>query len=107
MQALALHRQVQDNLSSPITRGSSFEPNNKRQKKDAQRRVHHVGVHGPYIRSKWSHVPITFSQEYLQLKDYPHNDAIVISCIIKGLVIHNVLVDIDSATDIIFARAFR
>jgi hypothetical protein len=31
----------------------------------------------------------------------------VISCIIKGFVIHNVLVDIDSATDIIFTRAFR
>jgi hypothetical protein len=67
----------------------------------------HVGVQGPFIKSKWSHIPITFSQEDLQLKDYPHNDAIVISCVIKGFLVHNVLVDIGSAADIIFAKAFR
>jgi hypothetical protein len=43
----------------------------------------------------------------LQLKDYPHNDAMVISCVIKGFLVHNVLVDTDSAADIIFAKAFR
>jgi hypothetical protein len=46
-------------------------------------------------------------QEDLQLKDYPHNDAMVISCVIKGFLVHNVLVDIGSAADIIFAKAFR
>jgi hypothetical protein len=25
--------------------------------------VQHVGVQGPFIKSKWSHIPITFSQE--------------------------------------------
>jgi hypothetical protein len=67
----------------------------------------HVGVQGPFIKSKWSHIPITFSQEDLQLKDYPHNDAMVISCVIKGFLVHNVLVDTGSAADIIFAKAFR
>jgi hypothetical protein len=43
-------------------------------------------------------VPIIFSQEDLQLKDYPHNDAMVISC---------VLVDTSSAADIIFTKAVR
>jgi hypothetical protein len=62
-------------LVLPITGGSSLEPANKKQKKEAQRRVQHVGVQGPFIKSKWSHIPITFSQEDLQLKDYPHNDA--------------------------------
>jgi hypothetical protein len=94
-------------LVLPITGGSSLEPANKKQKKEAQRRVQHVGVKGPFIRSKWSHIPITFFQEDLQLKDYPHNDAMVISCVIKGFLVHNVLVDTDSATDIIFAKAFR
>jgi hypothetical protein len=56
-----------------------------------------LGVQGPFIRSKWSHIPITFSQEDLQLKDYPHNDAMVISCVIKGFLVHNVLVDTGSA----------
>jgi hypothetical protein len=64
-------------------------------------------VQGPYIKSKRSHVPITFSQEDLQLKDCPHNDAMVISCVIKGFLVHNALVDTGSATDIIFAKAFR
>jgi hypothetical protein len=63
-------------------------------------------VQGPFIKAKWSHVPITFSQEDLQLKDYPYNDAMVISCIIKGFLVHNVLLDMGSATDFIFAKAF-
>jgi hypothetical protein len=91
----------------PITGGSCSEPANKKQKKEAQRRVQHVGVQGPFIKSGWSHIPITFSQEDLQLKDYPHNDAMVISYVIKGFLVHNVLVDTGSAADIIFAKAFR
>jgi hypothetical protein len=94
-------------LVLPITGGSGLEPANKKQKKEAQRRVQHVGVKGPFIKSKWSNIPITFSQEDLQLKDYPHNDAMVISCVIKGFLVHNVLVDTGSAVDIIFAKAFR
>jgi hypothetical protein len=69
--------------------------------------VQHVRIQGPFIKSKWSHIPITFSQEDLQLKDYPHNDAMVISCVIKGFLVHNVLADTSSAADIIFAKAFR
>jgi hypothetical protein len=94
-------------LVLPITGGSSFEPPNKKQKKETQRRVQNVGVQGPYIKSKWSHVPITFSQEDLQIKYYPHNDAMIIFCVIKGFLIHNVLVDTGSAANIIFAKAFR
>jgi hypothetical protein len=94
-------------LVLPIIGGSSSEPANKKHKKEAQRRVQNVGVQGPFIRSKWSHIPITFSQKDLQLKDYPHNDAMVISCVIKRFLVHNVLVDTGSAADIIFAKAFR
>jgi hypothetical protein len=74
-------------LVLPITGSSGSEPANKKQKKEAQRRVQHVGVQGPFIKSKWS--------------------AMVISCVIKGFLVHNVLVDTSSATDIIFAKAFR
>jgi hypothetical protein len=94
-------------LVFPITGSSSSEPTNKKQKKEAHTRVQHVGVQGPFIKSKWSHVPITFFQEDLQLKDYPHNDAMVISCVIKGFLVHNVLIDTGSAVDIVFAKAFR
>jgi hypothetical protein len=48
-------------LVLPIIGSSSLEPANKKQKKEAQRRVQHVGVQGPFIKSKWSHIPITFS----------------------------------------------
>jgi hypothetical protein len=37
-------------LVLPITDGSSSEPANKKQKKEAQRRVQHVGVQGPFIK---------------------------------------------------------
>jgi hypothetical protein len=94
-------------LVLPITGASSSEPANKKQKKEAQRRVQDVGVQVPFIKSKWSHIPITFSQKFLQLKDYPHNDVMVISCVIKGFLVHNVLVYTCSAVDIIFAKAFR
>jgi hypothetical protein len=94
-------------LVLPITGSSCSEPANKKQKKEAHRRVQQVGVQGPFIKSKWSHILITFSQEDLQLKDYPHNDAMVISCVINGFLVHNVLVDTGSAADIIFAKAFR
>jgi hypothetical protein len=94
-------------LVLPITGGSSSKPANKKQKKEAHIRVQHVGVQGPFIKSKWSHIPVTFSQEDLLLKYYPHNDAMVISCVIKGFLVHNVLVDTGSAADIIFAKAFR
>jgi hypothetical protein len=94
-------------LVLPITGGSSSEPANKKQKKEAQRRVQHVRVQGPFIKSKWSHIPITFSQQDLPLKDYPDNDAIAISCVIKGFLVHNVLVDMGSAANIIFVKASR
>jgi hypothetical protein len=38
-------------LVLPITGGSSSELANKKQKKEAQRRVQHVGVQGPFIKS--------------------------------------------------------
>jgi hypothetical protein len=31
----------------------------------------------------------------------------IISCVINGFLVHNVLVDTSSATDIIFTKAFR
>jgi hypothetical protein len=94
-------------LVLPITGGSSLEPANKKQKKETQRRVQHVGVQRPFIKSKWSHIPITFSQEDFQLKDYPHNDVMAISYVIKRFLVHNVLVDTGSAANIIFAKTFR
>ena len=91
----------------PIMGGSSHEPPSKKEKKELQRRVNHIGVQGPFIKTRWSHMPITFSQDDLRLKDYPHNDAMVINYNIGGYIIHDVLVDNGSAADILMAKAFR
>jgi hypothetical protein len=55
-------------LVLPIIGGSSSEPANMKQKKEAQRRVQHVGVQGPFIKSKWSHIPIIFSRRIFSSK---------------------------------------
>jgi hypothetical protein len=86
-------------LILPIMGGSSLEPNKtKNRKKEAQIRMQHVGVKGPTLDQNG---PMSnyILQGYLQLKNYPHNDAMVISCVIKGSMVHNVLVDIGNAVD--------
>ena len=50
-------------LVLPITGGLSLEPANKKQKKEAQRSVQHVGVQGPFIKSKWSLLGVCFVAE--------------------------------------------
>jgi len=40
----------------PIMGGSTQEPKTKRQKKEHVRRVQHIGVQGPYRKSRWSHI---------------------------------------------------
>ena len=41
-------------------------------------------MEGPYKKTRWSHLPITFLEQDLQLKDYPHMDAMVIEANIDG-----------------------
>jgi hypothetical protein len=41
-------------------------------------------MEGPYKKTRWSHLPITFSEEVIQLKDYPHIDAMAIEANIDG-----------------------
>jgi hypothetical protein len=57
-------------------------------------------------KTRWSHVPITFSQEDLRGLDYPHNDALVISADVAGLEVRRVLVDGGSSADVLFLDAY-
>jgi len=85
-----------------ITGGNSIEHENNSQRRNYFRRVNSISMEGLYKKTRWSHLPITFSEKDHQLKDYPHMDAIVIKENIDGWAVSKILVDGGSFTYIIF-----
>jgi hypothetical protein len=63
-------------------------------------------VEGRVEKTRWSHIPITFSEEDVSLQGFPHNDALVIESNIASWTLGKLLVDNGSSADIIFADAF-
>jgi hypothetical protein len=57
-------------------------------------------------RTRWSHIPITFSEEDVRLQGFPHNDALVIEANIASWTLGKLLVDNGLSADIIFADAY-
>ena len=90
----------------PISGGSTLNFENKRQRRDYFRQVHCIVSEGPTKRTQWSHSPITFSEEDVNLISYPHTDALVIEADIQGWRIGKILVDTGSSADIIFSDTF-
>jgi hypothetical protein len=50
-------------------------------------------MEGPYKKTRWSHLPITFLEVDLQLKDYLHIYTMVIEANIDGWAVSKILVD--------------
>jgi hypothetical protein len=62
-----------------ITGGSNTDIETKRQCRDYYRQVNHIAVEGPIIQTKWSHMPITFSSQDINLTSFPHTDTMVVT----------------------------
>jgi hypothetical protein len=61
-----------------ITGGNSIDHENNSQRRNYFRRVNSISMEDPYKKIRWSHLPTTFLEEDLQLKDYLHMNAMVI-----------------------------
>jgi hypothetical protein len=66
-----------------------------------------VAVEGPITKTKWLHIPITFSQEDIKLVTFPHTDAMVIIEHISKWDVTRVLVDNGSQVEILFLSTFE
>jgi hypothetical protein len=90
-----------------ITRGSNLSFENKKQRQDYYRQVNHVAVEGPITKTKWLHIPITFSQDDIKLISFSHTDAMVITAHIDKWDVMRVLVDNGSQIEILFLSTFE
>jgi hypothetical protein len=91
----------------PISGGSALEFETKKERKHYFRDVLNICVEGRVKRTRWSHIPITFSEEDVKLQGFPHNNALVIEANIASWTLGKLLVDNGSSTNIIFADAFN
>jgi hypothetical protein len=90
-----------------ITGGSNLTFDNKKQRRDYHHKVNHVAVEGPVTTTKWSHIPITFSEDDIKLVSFPHTDAMVITSHINKWDVTRILVDNGSQAKIIFLSTFQ
>jgi hypothetical protein len=90
----------------PISGGSALEFETKKEQKHHFREVRNICVEGRVEKTRWSHIPISFSEEDVRFQGFPHNDALVIEANIASWTLGKLLVDNGSPADIIFADAF-
>jgi hypothetical protein len=68
----------------PISGGSALEFETKKERMHYFREVRNICVEGRVEKTRWSHIPITFSEEDERLQGFPHNDALVIEANIES-----------------------
>jgi hypothetical protein len=65
-----------------------------------------VLVESPVIKTKWSHMPITFLAKGINLASFPHTDVMVITVHINRWDVTRILVDNGSQAEVLFLSAF-
>ena len=90
-----------------IIGGSALDFENKRARTNHYRKVNAIAAEGPIVKTKWSHMPIMFTEADLKLKGYPHTDEMVIEAHIHGWQVSKVLIDDGSQADILFLSTFE
>jgi hypothetical protein len=65
-----------------------------------------VAVKGPITQTKWSHIPLTFTEADIKLVSFPHTDAMVIKAHIDKWDVTRVLIDNGTQAKILFLSAF-
>jgi hypothetical protein len=65
-----------------------------------------VAVEGPIKQTKWSHIPITFTEADIKLISFLHTDVLVITAHIGKWDVTRVLIDNGSQAEILFVSAF-
>jgi hypothetical protein len=55
----------------------------------------------------WSHIPITFSTQDVNLASFPHTDAMVLTVHIDRWDVSNIHIDNDSQAEILFLSTFK
>jgi hypothetical protein len=71
------------------------------------RQVNHVVVEGPITQTKWSHMPITFSAQDVNLASFPQTDSMVVTVHIDRWDITKILNDNGCQVEILFFKAFE
>jgi hypothetical protein len=90
----------------PILGGSALEFETKKERKHYFREVRNICVEGRVEKTRWSRIPITFSEEDVRLQGFRHNDALVIEANIASWTLGKLLVGNGLSADIIFTDAF-
>jgi hypothetical protein len=90
-----------------ISKISNLDIQIKLQKLEYYYQVNHVVVGGPITQTKWSHIPLTFTEVDIKLVSFPHTYAMVITTHIEKWVVTRVLIDNGNPAEISFLSAFN
>jgi hypothetical protein len=66
-----------------------------------------VVIEGPITKTKWSHIPITFSAQDINIASFPHTNAMVVTIHIDRCDVNRILIDNGSQAKILFFSSFK